>query len=148
MTHDQADNRVVIPYQFRSVSINNELEDSAGNLFGRNPLSIQVCFNSTVYSWMKVGLRRRNPLSIQVCFNWGWNEQHADKAAQVVIPYQFRSVSIYNQEREINPNQTSRNPLSIQVCFNPKCQIIRLRSLSPCRNPLSIQVCFNALALP
>ena len=40
---------------------------------------------------------------------------------QVVIPYQFRSVSIKEQAaRQERLQAASRNPLSIQVCFNTK----------------------------
>ena len=61
---------VVIPYQFRSVSIEAEEILAAIKAKGRNPLSIQVCFNGI------------EPVSIQF------------DGDDVVIPYQFRSVSI------------------------------------------------------
>ena len=60
----------------------------------------------------------------------------------VVIPYQFRSVSmlygVYAMRRGL-----CRNPLSIQVCFNKEeADSQRGKSVFG-RNPLSIQVCFN-----
>ena len=133
--------RVVIPYQFRSVSIRGTITESAGAQSRRNPLSIQVCFNmvasmmvegalfwvvipyqfrSVSMSWQGwLGQRRngRNPLSIQVCFNPSspWISWWLN---WVVIPYQFRSVSIQLQQNSNVRRSMGRNPLSIQVCFN------------------------------
>ena len=59
----------------------------------RNPLSIQVCFNKNTEDTMTYLGTRRNPLSIQVCFN-GTGSNQTGRTTWVVIPYQFRSVSI------------------------------------------------------
>ena len=134
---------VVIPYQFRSVSIWAR-NKNAYRAKCRNPLSIQVCFNS---DWNRTQYTDRfscrNPLSIQVCFNayrqddWIW--RHG-----VVIPYQFRSVSMTLFPHPTHPSWlASRNPLSIQVCFNRRKHRAYRQDDWICRNPLSIQVCFN-----
>ena len=109
---------VVIPYQFRSVSMQERPKGSQENSSRRNPLSIQVCFNQGSKGCAEHLSSGRNPLSIQVCFNRG----------------QYYSVTL---------SRAGRNPLSIQVCFNTVWLVTEPRQLSPCRNPLSIQVCFN-----
>ena len=61
----------------------------------RNPLSIQVCFNYTLPEIDRYSDGfGRNPLSIQVCFNDNRGKRCPEKLKLVVIPYQFRSVSI------------------------------------------------------
>ena len=88
---------------------------------GRNPLSIQVCFNLiSPFGLMYFSARSsRNPLSIQVCFNQGLPDKSIDMVCcDVVIPYQFRSVSIREVAVYDPYNPLRRNPLSIQVCFN------------------------------
>ena len=85
---------VVIPYQFRSVSMQDQDQIQWGWRKRRNPLSIQVCFNQA-----RATLLTHIPI--------------------VVIPYQFRSVSMRKREWAYRrPHRTRRNPLSIQVCFN------------------------------
>ena len=84
--------KVVIPYQFRSVSMVDGLAYRLDRP-GRNPLSIQVCFNVIRLSEDSSIFLGRNPLSIQVCFN-----------STLAISW-----------AEANEG---RNPLSIQVCFN------------------------------
>ena len=84
---------VVIPYQFRSVSILYRAPCDA-RLGSRNPLSIQVCFNILgEIDTSNIEISGRNPLSIQVCFNSGTAGQ-------------------------VRQGHKGRNPLSIQVCFN------------------------------
>ena len=92
-SHDTEWDCVVIPYQFRSVSIHKEMAYRLLPDMRRNPLSIQVCFNNGKASDVDKKIFGRNPLSIQVCFN---------------VSSSFR----------MTPNEFSRNPLSIQVCFN------------------------------
>ena len=89
------------------------------NRRSRNPLSIQVCFN-----WCKKIHQQdrrclgRNPLSIQVCFNGENIGEGRGRLRRVVIPYQFRSVSMFLGEAWNMSYSTRRNPLLIQVCFN------------------------------
>ena len=84
----------------------------------RNPLSIQVCFNPAAVKYLLNEGEGRNPLSIQVCFNKK-SELKKLTWAEVVIPYQFRSVSI-SVGLGLGLLLVGRNPLSIQVCFNPE----------------------------
>ena len=60
---------VVIPYQFRSVSMGIPACPTCRRCLSRNPLSIQVCFNTPLVITSAQQLPGRNPLSIQVCFN-------------------------------------------------------------------------------
>ena len=85
----------------------------------------------------------RNPLSIQVCFNrLKFSYQRHLVVMNVVIPYQFRSVSIVSYCKN-TPIGQGRNPLSIQVCFNEPA-VLGISTIEEMgRNPLSIQVCFN-----
>ena len=114
-----------------------------GNLPCRNPLSIQVCFNFFHSYWRRwITISRRNPLSIQVCFN-SIRIEAIGTTGKVVIPYQFRSVSILGDLHFGARGDSCRNPLSIQVCFNEARKWKRQEYLNLGRNPLSIQVCFN-----
>ena len=66
---------------------------------GRNPLSIQVCFNVPGIRQMITISLSRNPLSIQVCFNQFHGTAISANFNLVVIPYQFRSVSISTKKQ-------------------------------------------------
>ena len=88
------DKLVVIPYQFRSVSIHRKTGRNGGGTRCRNPLSIQVCFNPSWWRECGQPIASRNPLSIQVCFNRSRQAAYRRHRCGVVIPYQFRSVSI------------------------------------------------------
>ena len=157
---------VVIPYQFRSVSIwhccggcrtasscrnplsiqvcfNTAIDTLSKLSSGRNPLSIQVCFNTAEEFENENKLLGRNPLSIQVCFNTHALLQMGLQKGLVVIPYQFRSVSMMRLWATNIFHSYRRNPLSIQVCFNPLVGRFSLLWIILSRNPLSIQVCFN-----
>ena len=136
----------------------------------RNPLSIQVCFNEQNDVRTITDEHGRNPLSIQVCFNEEVSKSRG-RLRRVVIPYQFRSVSIRLEGSQADaPPQIVVIPYQFRsvsinwcwTCFHSRFRGVvipyQFRSVSMrrprlCarkravwgRNPLSIQVCFNDL---